>query len=187
MIDAGQLLRGAVLAPPHSAITVEDHRGVCLTLVDQSLLQRAIALDTLSPLRGLRVEPEAPATTPDTVVPLDQPGKGVPGVGAKRFDRVLSDVGSVDPIADGGRPVCRRLANPIDVGQPRSVSASGKGKKQSDSHRPGHDNSSVAVSHMSETVRDRHDVPLGLDGRPNRTSRESVVDLELVLVGEVVW
>ena len=86
---------------------------MCLTLVDQSLLQRAIALGALSPLRGLRVEPEAPATTPDTVVSLDQPGKGVPGVGAKRFDRVLSHVGSVDPIADGGRPVCRRLANPI--------------------------------------------------------------------------
>ena len=48
MVDAGQLLRHAVLTPAHGLIAVEQQRGVGAALRDEAMLQVAVALPGLA-------------------------------------------------------------------------------------------------------------------------------------------
>src|SRR4029453_18316103 len=67
-----------LLAPRHCLITVEHQRSPCAPLLDQLLLEGAVALGRERLLGMEGVEPGAPTATDHTVVPLDEPRECVP-------------------------------------------------------------------------------------------------------------
>src|SRR6185437_847711 len=86
-LDPRQVLRRPELAPAQAVVAVEDERGVCSAGPDELVLAVAVGLGRL-PIDALGVEPHAPATAEDPVVPLDQIGERGPRRLVERFDRV---------------------------------------------------------------------------------------------------
>jgi len=94
VIDARQLLRSAVLAPPHRHVAVEDQGGVRHAVFDQPVLQVTVVFRALLlPLREVRVEVGAPAPVPHTVVLLGQRRECLPRRGCQRLDLEVTRVG----------------------------------------------------------------------------------------------
>lgn len=83
VFDAGKFCRGAKLTPANTTFPIV-HKG-CMggTLSYSSLLRLA---PMRSALFAFGVELQAPASTPDTVVPLDQGGKVLPCGCAESLD-----------------------------------------------------------------------------------------------------
>lgn len=83
VLDAGKLFRGAKLAPANTTCLVVHEGCMSGTLPYSSLL-------CLAPMRSalfaFGVELQAPASTPDTIVPLDQRGKVLPCGRAEGLD-----------------------------------------------------------------------------------------------------
>src|SRR5215510_332091 len=81
MLDVGQLLRAAVLAPSlRGALLIQDQRGVCPAGPDSILLDFPV----VEPLLTLRVVTDAPASSEDPVVALDELGECIPRRGVER-------------------------------------------------------------------------------------------------------
>jgi len=79
MLDPGQLLGRAELAPPDARLTVEHERGVRPPLPHTRLLQSASLLGRVAVRPALLVKAQAPAAVPDTVMILGQPREVRPG------------------------------------------------------------------------------------------------------------
>ncbi len=90
VLDAGKFFRGAKLAPANTTCLVVHEGCMSGTLSYSSLLRLA---PMRSALFAFGVELQAPASTPDTVVPLDQRdkvrpcgrGKGLGGEAGHRW------------------------------------------------------------------------------------------------------
>jgi hypothetical protein len=86
VLDVGEFLRAAVLAPPLRGTTaVEDQRRVRAAAPDPGLLRRAVVASLLT---ALQMEGDAPASTEDAVVPLDKLSERIPRGGIKGPDRI---------------------------------------------------------------------------------------------------
>ena len=89
MIDPRQLLRGVLPAPPDGPRSPSKTSAACACpSLTRRCFRARLPSGPLPPLGELRVEREALAASPHAVVPLDELGKGIPGVGLKRFDGV---------------------------------------------------------------------------------------------------
>src|SRR5215468_142987 len=93
VVDVRQLLRGAVLAPGHRGVAVEDQGRVRVALANEPLLPGA-ALLALGPALS-RMEPRAPAAAePTPLVLVQQARVCVPRRGIERLDLVLAHASS---------------------------------------------------------------------------------------------
>src|ERR687894_244497 len=77
-----------VLAPADGYLAVEHEGRVGPALPHQLMLVVAVRVRTGALLGPGRMEPGAPATSPDSVVPPAELGEGVPGFRAQRPDPI---------------------------------------------------------------------------------------------------
>ena len=83
VLDVGQLVGGAVLAPPDALVAGVDQDLVDRPVAYVRVLRRLVAA-RCSPAQALDMEAHAPAAAPHAVVGLDEPSEVVPGVGAEQ-------------------------------------------------------------------------------------------------------
>src|SRR5262249_60856725 len=90
VLDTGELLRTAVLAPPlRGAALVEYQRGVRAAVADPALLPGPVTRRVR--VGQLAVEAHAPAAAEAPVVALGQLREGIPRAGVERPGRVRHD------------------------------------------------------------------------------------------------
>src|SRR5512132_199270 len=73
----------------HATASSPSNTSVCTALLDQPLLEGAVALGRERLLGMEGVEPGAPTATEHTVVPLDEPRECIPGIRIERLDHVV--------------------------------------------------------------------------------------------------
>ncbi len=84
-LDPRQLVGGTELAPADAQVAIEDERGVGLTVADTTFLLRPMVGASFP---AFRMERDAPAAAPHTVVAFDEPGEVGPRVGVERLDGI---------------------------------------------------------------------------------------------------
>ena len=112
VLDVGQLGGRTELAPPDALVAVVDEHLVHRPPDHVGLLGVPVPGGAVAHTDPLRMEPQAPASAPDTVVRLDQGGEVGPGVGGQGACGVAGHPGILAPAADSGRADARRRRTP---------------------------------------------------------------------------